>query len=84
MPVALGITGNAMPAYMNAMVAVGIVLGAAAASKFVTLGTVNRALPGGVLLGVAVLALSMVSDVHAAFVVLGGFAGACGGYFVVP
>ena len=35
-PVALGITSNAMPTYLNAMVAVGIVLGAGAAAKLVT------------------------------------------------
>ena len=41
-PVALGITSNAMPTYLNAMVAVGIVLGAGAAAKLVTLETVSR------------------------------------------
>lgn len=82
-PIALGIAGNSMPAYMNAMVAVGIVVGAAAASQFVTLDTVNRVLPGGVLIGVCILALSLVSNVNLAFVVLAA-AGACGGYFVVP
>ena len=82
-PVALGIAGNAMPAYMNAMVAVGIVAGAAAASKFVTLDTVNRAVPAGVLIGVAVFVLALVSEVNVAFAVLAA-AGACGGFFVVP
>ena len=36
-PVALGIVDNATPTYLNAMVAVGIVVGAGAAAKLVTL-----------------------------------------------
>ena len=51
-PVALGITSNAMPTYLNAMVAVGIVLGAGAAAKLVTLETVSRCMPAGILIGV--------------------------------
>lgn len=54
-PVALGITSNAMPTYLNAMVAVGIVLGAGAAAKLVTLETVSRCMPAGILIGVAVI-----------------------------
>ncbi|PAT29972.1 lysophospholipid transporter LplT [Klebsiella pneumoniae] len=46
-PVALGITSNAMPTYLNAMVAVGIVLGAGAAAKLVTLETVSRCMRPG-------------------------------------
>ncbi len=38
-PVALGITDNATPTYLNAMVAIGIVVGAGAAAKLVTLET---------------------------------------------
>jgi LPLT family lysophospholipid transporter-like MFS transporter len=41
-PVALGITDNATPTYLNAMVAIGIVVGGAAA-KLVTLETVHAA-----------------------------------------
>ena len=47
-PVALGITNNKMPAFLNAMVAVGIVVGAGLAAKFVTLetcGSLDRSLP---------------------------------------
>src|ERR1700722_14027742 len=36
-PIALGITNNKMPGYLNGMVAVGIVIGAGLASKFITL-----------------------------------------------
>ncbi len=54
-PVALGITSNAMPTYLNAMVAVGIVLGAGAAAKLVTRRRC-RAVPAGILIGIAVIA----------------------------
>jgi len=57
-PTALGITDNATPTYLNAMVAVGIVLGAGAAAKLVTLQTVARCMPAGILIGVVVLALA--------------------------
>lgn len=46
-PVALGITDNATPTYLNAMVAIGIVVGAGAAAKLVTLETVSRCMPAG-------------------------------------
>ena len=54
-PVALGITDNATPPYLNAMVAIGIVVGAGAAAKLVTLETVSRCMPAGILIGVVVL-----------------------------
>jgi MFS transporter, LPLT family, lysophospholipid transporter len=82
-PVALGITTNAMPAYLNAMVAVGIVAGAALAGKFVSLQTADRSLPAGVLIGIAVCLLAPTSSVPVAF----GIAvliGACGGFFLIP
>lgn len=46
-PVALGITDNSTPTYLNAMVAIGIVVGAGAAAKLVTLETVARCMPAG-------------------------------------
>jgi MFS transporter, LPLT family, lysophospholipid transporter len=82
-PVALGITSNRMPAYLNAAVAVGIVVGAALAAKFVTLQKAQRALPAGVLIGAAVCAMSVTSSVPAAFALM-AVVGACGGFFVVP
>ncbi|SJA25816.1 lysophospholipid transporter LplT [Shigella sonnei] len=49
-PVALGITDNATPTYLNAMVAIGIVVGAGAAAKLVTLETMSRCMPAYALL----------------------------------
>jgi MFS transporter, LPLT family, lysophospholipid transporter len=82
-PIALGITSNSMPAYLNAMVAVGIVIGAALAAKFVTLDRADRVLPAGVLIGVGVCILAATTHVPAAFAVM-ALIGACGGYFIVP
>ena len=46
-PIALGITDNKTPTYLNAMVAIGIVFGAGAAAKLVTLKTVGAVCPPG-------------------------------------
>jgi LPLT family lysophospholipid transporter-like MFS transporter len=82
-PVALGITNNRMPAYLNAMVAVGIIAGAGLAAKFVTLANAERSLGGGIVLGLAVCLLSITSSLPTAFVSL-AVVGASGGFFVVP
>jgi LPLT family lysophospholipid transporter-like MFS transporter len=82
-PVALGITNIRTPAYLNAVVAVGIVVGAALASKTVTLDKVTRAMPAGVLIGFAVCVLAVTTHLRVAFGVL-TVLGACGGFFIVP
>jgi LPLT family lysophospholipid transporter-like MFS transporter len=82
-PVALKITNNSMPAYLNAMVAVGIVIGAGLAGRFITLEKADRALPAGILIGAAVCVLAGTTNVPAAFAVM-SLVGACGGFFVVP
>jgi MFS transporter, LPLT family, lysophospholipid transporter len=82
-PIALGIANTREPAYLNAVVAVGIVIGAAVAGKAVTLRTVNRALGGGIVLGMAVCTLAATRNLHLAYAVL-LVIGAAGGFFVVP
>ncbi len=82
-PVALGIANNKMPAFLNAMVAVGIVIGAGLAARFVTLEKADRSLPAGVLIGVAVCFLAVTTNVPTAFGVM-ALVGACGGFFIVP
>ncbi|MGE0969270.1 lysophospholipid transporter LplT [Klebsiella sp. WOUb02] len=82
-PVALGISNNAMPTYLNAMVAVGIVLGAGAAAKLVTLQTVSRCMPAGILIGVAVIFFTLQHALLPAFGLL-LLLGAFGGFFIVP
>ncbi|MCT4702769.1 lysophospholipid transporter LplT [Enterobacteriaceae bacterium H20N1] len=82
-PVALGITDNATPTYLNAMVAVGIVVGAGAAAKLVTLETVARCMPAGVLIGIGVLFFAMQHALLPSYVLL-MLIGVLGGFFVVP
>jgi LPLT family lysophospholipid transporter-like MFS transporter len=82
-PVALGITSHAMPAYLNATVAVGIVIGAGLAARLVSLERADRTLPAGVLLGIAVWVLAGTSSTPVAFVIM-TLIGACGGFFIVP
>jgi len=82
-PVALGIGNNRMPAYLNAMVAVGIVVGAGLAARFITLEKAPRALPAGILLGLVVCLLAQLTSLHWAFALM-AIVGACGGFFVVP
>ena len=82
-PIALGITTNSMPAYLNAVVAVGIVVGAGLAGKFVTLEKVERSLPAGMLIGIGVCVLAPTTNLYAAFVIMMAV-GAGGGFFVVP
>ncbi|EOC6010316.1 lysophospholipid transporter LplT [Salmonella enterica subsp. enterica serovar Schwarzengrund] len=82
-PVALGITDNATPTYLNALVAVGIVVGAGAAAKLVTLETVSRCMPAGILIGVVVAIFSLQHALLPAYALL-LLIGMLGGFFVVP
>ena len=82
-PIALGLTDNSTPAYLNAVVAVGIVIGAGLAGKYVTLDKAERALPAGVLIGVAVCVLAFTTHLPMAYTIM-VVIGACGGFFVVP
>lgn len=82
-PVALGVTDNKTPTLLNAMVAVGIVIGAGAAARLVTLKAVNRCMPAGVLIGVAVIGFSLQHTMVGAYGLLMAI-GALGGFFVVP
>ncbi|MFG6075129.1 lysophospholipid transporter LplT [Erwinia sp. OPT-41] len=82
-PVALGITDNKTPTLLNAMVAIGIVFGAGAAAKLVTLKTVGRCMPAGVLIGVAVVFFALQHTAAGAYGLL-IVIGMLGGFFVVP
>lgn len=82
-PVALGIADNATPTYLNAMVAVGIVIGAGAAAKLVTLETVARCMPAGILIGVGVAIFAFQHALLPSYGLL-MLIGMLGGFFVVP
>lgn len=82
-PVALGISDNKTPTTLNAMVAIGIVIGAAAAARLVTLQTVRRCMPAGILIGVMVVGFALQHSLTNAYLIL-MVIGALGGFFVVP
>lgn len=82
-PVALGITDNTTPTTLNAMVAVGIVFGAAAAARFIRLETVRRCMPAGIVLGGAVVIFSVQHHLLPAYGLL-AVIGMLGGFFIVP
>lgn len=82
-PTVLFITDNRTPANLMGAVSIGIVFGAVGAGLWVSLKQLNRALMGGLLLGVSILALTFVHDLLFAYVVMIAI-GLCGGFFVVP
>lgn len=81
-PQALGIIDNSTPAEMNAVAAVGVVIGSGLASR-IPLQHAYRVLSAGVGMGIGVVALSQMSNFYTAnawLVVIG----ICGGLFLVP
>lgn len=82
-PVALGIHDLSTPANLSGAVAIGIAFGAFAAAKYVTLNTVNRALPAGILIGVLIMGFAFITNLYLAIGML-IVIGACGGFYVVP
>lgn len=82
-PVALGIHNLAMPSYLNGAVALGIVIGAVLAARFVSLDRADRALPAGVLIGVFICLLAFTDRLPTAFGLM-TLVGASGGFFVIP
>ncbi|EKT59423.1 lysophospholipid transporter LplT [Providencia sneebia] len=82
-PVALGLQDNATPTYLNAAVAVGIVIGAGVAAKFITLKTVSRCIPAGIVIGVMVIFLALQTSIIPSYIIL-AILGIFGGLFVVP
>jgi MFS transporter, LPLT family, lysophospholipid transporter len=82
-PIALSNTSNSLPAELNGVSAIGIVVGAALAGKFVSLEKADRALPAGVLIGIAVCVLAGATTLPLSLVIM-VIVGTCGGFFVVP
>jgi hypothetical protein len=70
-------------AYLQAAVAIGVVIGAVAAGRFVPLTAATRVVPIGIVLGAAIPLLLVVDSVPMAIAVL-AMAGAAGGLLVVP
>ena len=82
-PVVLGITDNSTPTNLNAVVAIGIVVGAGLASATVSISNTFRCIPAGILMGLAVIAFTLQSNMISSYILL-VVIGALGGYFLVP
>lgn len=81
-PAALQITDNKTPAILNAVVAIGIVVGSGAASM-IPLQKALKVIFSGVLMGLMVVVLSLQQDMKMVYLCLIAI-GALGGLFVVP
>ncbi|BET96133.1 lysophospholipid transporter LplT [Xenorhabdus taiwanensis] len=82
-PVMLGIDGNTTPTLMNAVVAIGIIVGAGLAARFITLKTVRRCMPAGILIGFMVILFVTQQSIVFSYLIL-IILGVFGGLFVVP
>ncbi|CAK9884328.1 MAG: Lysophospholipid transporter LplT [Candidatus Erwinia impunctatus] len=82
-PMVLGIPDNTTPTLLNALVAVGIVIGAGIAAKWITLSRVQRCMPAGVLIGIIVVLFTLQQHVWSACLLL-ILIGVLGGFFIVP
>ena len=66
-----------------ATVAIGIAVGSAVASRYITLEGSTKVLPAGIIMGLLVVLVAFVSDSYVAALLL-FFIGALSGFFVVP
>lgn len=82
-PVALHINDLSTPANLSGAVAIGIAIGAIAAARWVDLRTVNRALPAGILIGLAIMMFAYTSNIYTAIACL-LLIGLLGGFYAVP
>ncbi|WP_279085274.1 lysophospholipid transporter LplT [Gilliamella apis] len=82
-PFVLGITDNSTPTNLNAVVAIGIVVGAGLASATVSISNTLRCIPAGILMGLAVITFTLQSNMISSYILL-VVIGALGGYFLVP
>ena len=82
-PIVLGITDNSTPTNLNAVVAIGIVVGTGLASATVSISNTFRCIPAGILMGLAVIAFTLQSNMISSYILL-VVIGALGGYFLVP
>lgn len=82
-PIVLGITDNSTPTNLNAVVAIGIVIGAGLASTLISMNNTLRCIPAGIMMGIAVIAFTLQSHIVSSYILL-IVIGALGGFFLVP
>lgn len=82
-PLVLHITGIETPTRFIGIMAIGVVIGAGVAAKLVTLQTVQRCMPAGILIGVSVVFFVLQQTLLPAYLLM-TLIGIFGGFFVVP
>ncbi|OCG69413.1 lysophospholipid transporter LplT [Gilliamella sp. Occ3-1] len=82
-PDVLNIHDNATPTDLYAIVAIGIVIGAGLASTFISINNTLRCIPAGIMMGIAVIAFTLQSNIILSYILL-IVIGALGGFFLVP
>ncbi|GAA5104143.1 lysophospholipid transporter LplT [Orbus sasakiae] len=82
-PLVLGIHDNKTPTILNAVVAVGIVVGAGLAAKFISMQHTMRCIPAGILMGIVVICFTVQSSMVTSYILLVTI-GMLGGFFLVP
>ena len=82
-PVVLDIHDNATPTNLNAIVAIGIVIGAGLASTFISINNTLRCIPAGIMMGIMVIAFTLQGNIISSYILL-VVIGALGGFFLVP
>lgn len=82
-PIVLGATDNKTPTILNAIVAIGIVIGAGLAAKLVDMKHITRCIPAGILMGITVAVFALQGTVITTYLLL-VLIGLLGGFFLVP
>lgn len=82
-PLVMGIDDNATPTVLNAVVAIGIVIGAGLAAKFINISNTMRCIPAGILMGIVVLCFTIQGNMILSYILL-VIIGVLGGFFLVP
>lgn len=82
-PYALGVTDNALPTVLNSVVAIGLVIGAALASKLINTSTIKRSIPAGIVMGIVVAFFMLQKNIYLTYVIL-LLIGALGSLFFIP
>lgn len=82
-PAALGILDNKTPTILNAVVAIGIIIGAGLAAKLVSLNNIMSCIPAGIVMGIAVSCFVLQQQLVLSYVIL-ILIGILGGFFLVP
>lgn len=82
-PLVFNLHDNTTPTILNAVVAIGTILGAGLAAKFIHLNNTMRCIPAGILMGIAVICFTLQANMILSYLLL-IVIGVLGGFFLVP